>query len=188
MIHQYDMPRDFGQAVMSADNDRKRLFGISSAKSWNDLWQIECVLNHLNPKVIVELGTGMGAHTLYMGLWAALTGAKVYSFECEWMARPEIQGLPVAFRREDIRDSRVADYITTLLQSHCRVLLYCDILPWDAETFAPRLKAGDMCVVHDYELKGYAAVTDALIGSGVLTPVAPDEWRKTGNHMGFVRL
>lgn len=188
MIHHYDMPREFGKAVMAADNDRKRLFGVSSAKSWNDLWQIECVLNHLVPKVIVELGTGMGAHTLYMATWAALTGAKVYSFERDWMLRPEVDGLPVFFWHADIQESHTRDYIRSLLEMDRTALLYCDIEPWDVQMYAPLLKPNDMCVVHDYEQKGYAATTDGLIRQNVLRAFEPDAWRATGNHMGFVRL
>jgi len=134
-------------------NIYRKMFGVTIYKSWSEIFQLEGLLNEYTFSNIVELGTGFGSTTIFLGVQGHLKGIKVYGFDNKPLA-PNVQKLLDAigtvFECVDIFTK--VDEIANLIKRPGRTLLYCDNgdKAKELEIWGAYLKPGDVVLVHDY--------------------------------------
>jgi len=128
------------------------IYGIPVMHTWQDLFFLNCILQHYPFDVIIELGTGIGAGTLFFAL---NSNAEVYTFDIRaaptskrYLQIEEI--LPINFCSMDVRSSSTVDFVRGLIEKR-RALIYCDNGYKDKEfnLYAPTLKEEDIIMAHD---------------------------------------
>lgn len=103
---------------------------------------------------IIELGTGNGGLTLFLGLYCLFSDCELYSFDQEDKRADKIKSLlkrlPVKFYQRDIWKS--ADFISALIEENKKTLLLCDNGNKNREfkTYSDCLKPDDFIMIHDY--------------------------------------
>ena len=110
---------------------------------------------------IIELGSGAGGLTVFLGLYGYTSDCAVYTFDHKnWLPSPTyglLTFLNVRLYQSDIlRDTSTADFIASLIGSNGRTLLLCDNGNKNEEfnRYAPYLKYGDIIMAHDYIASG----------------------------------
>ena len=145
---------------------------------------ISCLLgdgNAKNIKGIIELGTGSGALTTYLGLWGARMGVPVYSFDFIDHAHkggsgPIFQRLGITYRQEDIFKNE--ESIKNLMAFLNPVYLVCDNgnKVKEFNLFAPFLASGSIISVHDWSTKiRIEDIAETIMLCG-LQPLNQDQW------------
>ena len=188
----YPFPETFAEAAALPQNDRKSLFGRQCIKAWNGLWQMEAFLRCVKPKIVIEFGCGEGMHTLYMGLWATLNDAAVYAYDLSNEAIPAAE--IAAGCRLNCYFNLACDVLSVdplpmypFASRKKPKLLYCDINVGEVQKHAPKLIAGDYCVLHSWEHVYRHEDVESLIRDGILEYWMPEAWKSSGENMGFRR-
>lgn len=134
-----------------------RIFGKTVAHSPLAIWCMENVLNEFAPKMIIEIGTGHGGLSIYLGAWAIVNNAQVFTFDIKDHLDDDtkitlINDLNVMVECRDVFGDIAVEQIKTTLSLDKPVLLYCDGGNKQKELmrFAPTAKAGDVVGCHDY--------------------------------------
>ena len=147
---------------------------------------------------IVELGTSMGALSIYMGLWGARLGIPVHTFDQDTFpfnrehnidditAKPIFEKLGIRLHHINLfspdGDAKVKE-----LLSDGAVYLFCDNgnKPREFQTFVPFLSGGSIVSVHDWP--GEIGPTDVqgLVDSRGLVPWM-EEWSPTVGTMTWL--
>jgi cephalosporin hydroxylase len=125
--------------------------GRNCSQSWADFLLWERLLNaHPELKTIVELGTGEGGFSRYLWLQAEARGLRFHTFDRVRMDGQKVPG----FRRLDI--FKQSAKVRACFRGP--TVLFCDDgdKPREISTFAPLLRAGDLVVVHDWDIEIHA--------------------------------
>ena len=155
------------------------LFGISMLQTYHDLRLWEWVLSHHPPKLLIELGTGNGALSLFFAMQAALRGGlrfvTVDWHVCSHLARSPI---PVTQIAGDMWTPTVQEPLRALLADPANhpALLFCDggNKPKEFQTFVAWLTPGDLAAVHDYTMEFNPA--DAEPVKALIAELLPEEY------------
>jgi hypothetical protein len=146
-----------------------------------------------NPKVdgIVEIGTALGALSIYLGLWGARLGVPVDTFDHsefafqkehnfdDITAKPIFEKLGITLHRADVFTPEGQSAVIDLLMNKS-IYLFCDggNKAREFRTFVPFLGAGSIVSTHDWpgEIKpDDVAATVADLG---LVPFEEETWGK----------
>jgi hypothetical protein len=146
-----------------------------------------------NPGIegIVEIGTSMGALSIYLGLWGARLSVPVDTFDHskfafqkehnvdEITAKPIFDKLGVRLHKANVFTDEGAPLVESLIKGK-PVYLFCDggNKAREFQTFVPMLKRGSMVSTHDWpgEIKpDDVAMTVEQCG---LVPFEPEAWGK----------
>lgn len=134
---------------------------------------------------IIELGTGFGALTTYLGLWGARLGIPVFSFDTDPRslvsgAGPLFQRLGVIYRKDDVFAN--SDKIRSLMNFLGRVYLVCDNgnKPLEFQTFVPFVEPGSIVSAHDWGIEIKEADVKKTVEENNMVPVDPELWLAHG--------
>jgi len=111
---------------------------------------------------IIELGSGAGGLTVFLGLYGYMSDCEVHTFDSKnWMPLPTYKlltflGVRVYIQRDVLRDPVTTAYVAGLIGGAGRTLLLCDNGNKNREfnLYAPYLKHGDIIMAHDYVASG----------------------------------
>ena len=134
------------------------IFGVEAWHSPMALWCLENVLDVLRPSRIVELGTGYGGVTAYLGMWASVNGAHVLSIDAADTVPGELartlKRLPVCLEHRDIFAADTVEFLRLMIDDDAAgdILLYCDggNKARELKTFAPFVRPGSVIGCHDW--------------------------------------
>lgn len=178
------------------------LCGVTMQKAWTELFQIECLLNEFHFDRIVELGTGSGGTTIFLGLQGILRNIPVYSFDIG--SNEEAQRLSArtkeAFRRIGVvyEEINVFDHVESIghiINGEGRTLLYNDCGGTDggkSETmlsFGRFLKEGDVVLVHDYDTQEFSVEVAKSMEKIIHVKPYEESWFRAfdAKHGAFIR-
>jgi predicted O-methyltransferase YrrM len=138
-----------------------------------------------NPQVksIIEFGTGHGALTLYLKLWAARLGVEIHTFDVHPFVRND--GVEVMFERlgihyhiMSITDEPAKQLIKTIIAGKPTYIV-CDNgnKPLEFATYAPFLPQGSVISAHDWGVAGEIRPQDVeqVVAKHGLVPFEPEE-------------
>jgi hypothetical protein len=142
--------REQGRYIINA---YQKLFSISVSKTWAEIFQLEAFFNRYHFDQIVELGTGSGATTIFMGIHSFMRNAQLYTFDTKPIGgkvEELFQALNILWYTGDI--FQMVDRIAERIQRKGRTLLYLDNgnKRKEMETWGKFLKSGDIALLHDY--------------------------------------
>jgi hypothetical protein len=147
-----------------------------------------------NPQVrsIIELGTGHGALTLYLRLWAARLGIEIHSFDVNNFVKDD--GAEQMFYRlgihrhiMDIMGAEAMQLIKEIIDDK-PCYLVCDNgnKPLEFATYAPLLPSRSIISAHDWGPAGEIRPEDveAVVSQQGLVPFEPEEGSKFNTAFG----
>ncbi len=146
-------------------------------------WAFFEAFQRFHPKVIVEIGTGVGGLTLHLSRIKP-PGCRLISYDREDLRYNVVRQADVDFRKRDVFNGQSIVEISTLLCDQGTCLLLCDggSKVQEFNLFAPALKHGDVIMAHDYardhatfmqEMQGkrwdWLEITDEQIAGAIRT-------------------
>ncbi len=158
--HKKQFARSEYDPVSFVSRTRINLFGILVQQSLVSIAGIEEVLNIFKPQVILEIGSGFGALTTYLGVWAAINNAEVYSIEINdnlvEKAKKVWGGLPINYYAMDEFSKEWLDIVTKkiLVGKSCK-FVFCDGADKvrELKIYESMLDKGDILGTHDWVKK-----------------------------------
>jgi hypothetical protein len=142
----------------------EKLFAGQRAQHAFALYHQLSVLLHENRQIrsIVELGTSMGAMSIYLGLWAVRLGIPMHTFDQDSFpfnkehniddgAKPIYDALGIQTHWTDIFSDIGKPQVIEALGTE-PAYLYCDngSKKWEFYTFVPLMAPGSVVSVHDW--------------------------------------
>ena len=131
------------------------LLGVPLWHSWTSLYALEKILaRYLEITKIVEIGTGGGGLTLFLGLHGEISDRLVLSIDrCNMITprtRDALSSLPVSRLFGSYDDPEILRIVKAFLNEPA--LVYCDNgnKVDEFHTYAELLKPGDVIMAHDY--------------------------------------
>jgi len=146
-----------------------RMYGMEVMHSPLAVWVLENVMNALQPTRIIEIGSGRGALTLYLGAWAFHNCAQVLSIDnkrlMDSMTERLLAQLPISLRVADAFDERTIKIAREFLRDAGKALIYCDggRKPKELAIYSRLLNAGSVIGCHDYGTEVAITVADRLM-------------------------
>ena len=129
--------------------------GLSIGKCWEEIFQMELLLDAVKPVRIVELGTGEGTFTLFLQLYAAINDMQLYTYDITENMPKKIRDLvtPMGIHYEIKDVFKYIPEIGAIIQQEGITLLYCDNgdKPREMREWGPYCKLNDILVVHDLD-------------------------------------
>ena len=134
------------------------LFGVPVQREWVDIETIEGFLVTEWPSIVVELGTGTGAFSLYLACYCASHGFRFYTYDTgentHMHSRPHnpcldaVKSIGGVVRKADVFSGDTIEEIASLSPS----FIYCDNGDKirELQTYAPLVPVGSFIGVHDY--------------------------------------
>jgi len=170
----------------------RKMFGVVIYKSWAEIFQLEALLNEYPCSTIIELGTGFGSTTIFLGAHSFMKGAKVFSYDDKPTVTEPVQkifdALDVTFEVIDIFENEKK--IIDLINRPGRTLLYCDNGDKSKELsiWGYHLKKGDIALVHDYPEEIPQYILDEAIDLYGLEPFE-EEWfsEQCASHRALIK-
>lgn len=131
------------------------LFGLELQQNQHAPGLLTGLLAYVSPSLVIELGTGYGGLTAYLGVWAITASSRIISWdikECPLHSKSILTKLGVEARLADYNQPSEIAYIQESITQTRRCLLLCDggNKPNDMLRFAPLLRKGDVIMAHDY--------------------------------------
>jgi len=139
------------------------LFAIPVQRDWEDIRSLEEFLVSTWPSLVIELGTGTGAFSLYLACYCAAYGFDFHTFDLgdkdHAHQRPNeralhaVKALGGHVHKSDVFGEGTVELIRFFIgRSGGPAFIYCDNgdKPREVETYAPLLRKGDFLGVHDY--------------------------------------
>jgi len=151
--------------------DRRRLFGAKIQQSLADLLMFDELFDCHTVHRVVELGTGTGLFTLWLGMQGHFRAFHVHSWDVKdrrWRGTLEAASpLPVSWYTGDVI-GMLEDGTSELvwqIGKPGRTLVLCDNghKPTELERVLVNLKPGDIAGVHDYGTEIYPRQIDAIL-------------------------
>ncbi len=136
------------------------LFGVPTQRDWADVETIEGFLVTEWPSVVIELGTGTGAFSLYLAGYCAANHARFYTYDTGKNEHPHSRPQPLCIegvellggkvRKADVFAEETIEEIGSLLSPVSFV--YCDNgdKPRELRMYAPLIPVGSFIGVHDF--------------------------------------
>jgi len=132
--------------------------GTQLTQSWRDLWLWESFFNRYPVQTFLELGTGVGGASLFFSLQCHARGIHFHTFDNQQFfdftsGIPPFLNMQSAFHHIDLFSEDALLLISTLLTDLPHpVMLFFDNgdKPREWSIFAPLLRHGDYCAVHDW--------------------------------------
>lgn len=114
-------------------------------QTWTALFMLEKILIRYKPDEIIELGTGYGALTKFLSMFAF-----VHTFDIQ--AKFRLIPRNAVFQQADVFNKATINLIKSLINLYGRTFLLCDDgnKPKEFNTYAPLLKKGDLIFAHDW--------------------------------------
>ena len=134
--------------------------GVPVQREWHDIETIEGFLHTEWPSVVIELGTGTGAFSLYLASYCFAHGFKFRTYDLGDKPHPHqrpnarcleaVVRLGGEVRIADVFDPEIVEEIGLALRDPC--LVYCDNgdKPREIQTYAPLIPVGSFIGVHDF--------------------------------------
>jgi hypothetical protein len=151
------------------------------------VYHIMSLILEANPQIagIVELGTGTGGLTMYLGMWAARRGIPMTSFDINAYAM-EAEGIPAVFEALGVNYEQ---HNVFQGPGHERaraavtgkpIYLFCDNgnKPEEFKMFVPMLESGSVVSVHDWTAEIRPEHVEAVVAEHKLEPFRQDLWLK----------
>jgi len=132
-----------------------KVMGLSMQQQPGIIDAFNRLLKRTRPARIIELGTGAGGLTVFLGLYSYVTNCTVYSCDVklpkDYRLVELLNTFGVALAAGDVFSDLRREIIGGLQHSGMSLLL-CDNGDKQTEfkTFAPHLKPGDIIMAHDY--------------------------------------
>lgn len=138
------------------------LFALPVQRDWEDIQTMEDFLVSAWPALVVELGTGTGAFSLYLAGYCAIHGMEFHTFDtgkAEHSHQAPNKGATEAISMlgghihvMDVFDEWTISFIDDLVKKNGVSFIYCDNgnKEREVEIYAPLLKKGDYLGVHDF--------------------------------------
>lgn len=162
------------------DDWQSYFYGLRASQNMWAYSVISVLLDKENPGIIVELGSGMGALTILLGIWAKMKGATFHAYDRnpQLQLRDLYEPLGIKFFEEDCLKGPALDRMAELRAAGKKMLILCDNGNKNEEIskYKDFMNPGDIIMVHDYQRdgnagymksRGYWAWCESNIGSGV---------------------
>ena len=132
--------------------------GIEFQQHWDDLFIWEKFFNDYCPRTFIELGTGMGGMALFIASQCRSRGIQYHTFDNNaWInldgALASMLNIRGSFHLVDVFSDKCINQIAALIDNspHPLAIFFDDgNKPREWSIFAPKLLAGDYCIVHDW--------------------------------------
>jgi hypothetical protein len=135
---------------------------------------------------IVELGTGLGGLTAYLGLWGLRLDVPVHTFDINAYALesgtgPLFKRLGVSYSQVDIFADSGAAQVRRAIGT-APAYLICDNgnKPREFQTFVPGLSSGSIVSTHDWGAEIHGADVEQTVAANDLRPYRPELWSTSG--------
>lgn len=158
---------------------RGRFLGIRQQHSYNLYHLFDNVIRDCNPRRFIEIGTGHGAMSIFLGLYAWQQNESLLTFDIQErgdlkIASPFFDLLGIAFKKQDCFSS-----IEEIKEHICGMPTFflCDGDNKIKEftTFKPLLPSGSVLAAHDYPYE----INDSQIDTQGLEPLSRNRWEET---------
>lgn len=143
-------------------------FGCSMQQNRYALPAISILLGYSRPAGMIELGARHGGLTVFIGIYAKDTHIPLHTFDLHDQIKYKdyFQFLGIRSHAGDILSPGSREFITRLIQSPGRTVMFCDATKIDEfNLYSDRLKSGDVILVHDYahDQRDYQRMRDQRI-------------------------
>lgn len=137
---------------------------------WQDLKVLEIALSQAKPNLIIELGTGSGASTLFFSNHCATFSVDIKD---KTVFQPCLKSALIRLAIFDIFEDSGIKRIKDLITAFSKVFVFCDNgdKPREFELFAPMIKPGDYIAVHDVGIEISTDQVDTVHFKNKLEPV-----------------
>jgi hypothetical protein len=149
----------------------------------------QVLLDRPEVSAIVEIGTSLGALSIYLGLWGARRGIPVHTFDYslfafdpqhnvdEITAKPIFDKLGIVMHRADVFSDDGGREVSGLI-SGAPVLIFCDggNKPREVQTFAPMVGDGSIVCAHDWPGEIKPEDVASVVEAARLVPWCQDKW------------
>lgn len=135
--------------LLSLHNGRFRLFGLPALQGQGDVAFIDRLVYAVRPQVVVEIGAGGGALSLYLYVMSQALDFTLYSYDIEYQAEAAVlTGLVPreTFITHDIRNGLP----THVYDEGVLVLVDDDDKPYTASLVGAALGEGGVVAAHDW--------------------------------------
>ena len=179
-----DMPPGFGYEMLFAGQRAQHSFMLHHYIS-------RIIL--ANPKIegIVEIGTALGALSVYLGLWGARLGVPVHTFDHSEFAfqkehnvdsitaKPIFEKLGIVMHRADVFTSSGYQEVVKAIDGK-PIYLFCDggNKAREFQSFVPRLLPGSIVSTHDWPGEIKPDDVASIVSEIGLVPFEEDTWGK----------
>ena len=145
-----------------------------------------------NPNIsgIVEIGTGYGALTEFLGLWGISRGIPVVTVDHAIIHDEHVlDSLGVHYLEMDEFSDEFLEYIKDFIESLDSLLFICDggNKPKEFNLWAPLLKSGSIIAAHDWGTEINWSDIQSTIDT-YCTPYAQEGWNKNGVRFAMFRI
>jgi len=144
-----------------------------------------------NPDIsgIIEIGTGYGALTEFLGLWGISRGIPVVTVDhVKIHDENAVSALGITYFQMDEFEDEFVNYIKKFISAYDRILFICDggNKPKEFNFWAPLLKTGSLIAAHDWGTEINWPDIQATVDVHC-TPYAQDGWNKKGVRFAIFR-
>jgi cephalosporin hydroxylase len=145
-----------------------------------------------NPDIsgIVEIGTGYGALTEFLGLWGLSRGVPIVTVDHVNIHDENVlSALGITYFQTDEFSDEFIDYMKKFIDAYDRILFICDggNKPKEFNFWAPLLKTGSIIAAHDWgtEIK-LSDISETV--NKYCTPYAQEGWNRKGIRFALFRI
>jgi predicted O-methyltransferase YrrM len=158
---------------------RGRFLGIRQQHSYNQYHLFDQVITKYNPQSFIEIGTGHGAMSIFLGLYAHQRAAPMITIDMQHkgdldLALPFFDLLGIVMYQGDCFE--MLDRIRTEIAGK-RVFFLCDggNKIKEFSTFKPFLGKGSILTAHDFPYE----INTAQVDTNGLCPIEQHRWEET---------
>ena len=155
---------------------RGRFLGIRQQHSYNLYYHFDKIITGSNLQKFIEIGTGNGAMSLFLGLYAFQRNTSLWTFDKQergdlHLAKPFFDLLRIQMILGDVFTQR--DHIAAFVKDS-PTFIFCDNGDKIKEVayFKPILSSGSIIAVHDYPKE----IGKSHVDSTGLIPVKEKDW------------
>lgn len=165
------------------DNRENKIYGVDVIHSWHDLFFLNCILQHYDFDMVVELGTYNGGLTLFLAL---NSGAPIHTFDLRGEPQSESYKrlksiLPISHYQLNTLAIYTKNKIEHLTNGR-HTLIYCDggNKADEFNLYTPLLKPRDVIMAHDKGREIFMKDITGAVTDNHLKPFHQDEADEVG--------